>query len=59
MGGVPCDQFTGIHKVSHTTEEEAGLVRCQTFTIEGIENFLNQPVGDFRGQVRFRKGSTV
>ena len=53
------DQFSGVEHVFDPVQELSGLLSSQPFTIEGIQNLLDQSVRDFGGQVGHWKGLPV
>lgn len=46
------DQFSGVKHVLDPIQELSGLLCSQAFTIEGIQNLLDQSIRDFGGQIR-------
>lgn len=58
VAGLAGDQLAKVEEILHTVQELASLVRGQALSVESVENVLNESVGDFGGEVRFRKGVT-
>ena len=59
VGGLPRNQLAQIEEVLHAVQDSARLVRSQPFSIEGVENLLNETVGDFSREVGLREGLIV
>ena len=53
------DEFSGVEHVLDLVQELSGLLSSQPFTIEGIQNLLDQSIRDFGGQVRHRERLAV
>lgn len=52
MRGAACEELSGVEQVLDPAQELSGLLCSQAFTIEGIQNLLDQSIRDFGAQVR-------
>lgn len=52
MSSAACEEFSGVEQVLDPVQELSGLVCSQAFTVEGVEELLDQSVRDVSGQVR-------
>lgn len=57
MGSLPGNQLAKTEKVLSAGQDLTSLVRSQALAIEGVENVLNESIGDLGGEVGFRKAS--
>ncbi len=59
VGGAASDQFPDVDEVRDARPDLARLFAGQTFLIEGVQDVLNQSVGDVGGEVGFREWSVI